>query len=118
MPRTREREVGRLDGEGDVYYERKVLGHYRYSLTVYQRETEVVTAKGSEWLRGPRDTRGQVVMLPKGPDLSGDNYWLHLQDGRWWNFLATRGDPIKGAYDCVTRWGDIQADRPSDIPTS
>lgn len=109
MPRTRKRQLETLSGDGDVYRENAMVCHVRYALTVMQLEIAAETTSGTQWLEGQKEITGRVIVPGHGPNLcDGETYCLHLKDGHEWNFFAKRGDPIAGAYECVTTPGGFK----------
>ncbi|MBI5713118.1 MAG: hypothetical protein HZC38_06795 [Chloroflexi bacterium] len=93
------RNLENLNGNGKVFLGETELCRAIYYLRISQEF--IVIDNSKEELPGLKKISGTLHVLEGDKDLLGKNdLVLHLSDGRKWNFIAFKGDPITAIYEC------------------
>jgi len=102
MSRKKTRTVDCKSGRGEVIKDGRPIAEVHYSLQVRQQSVEFSTFGGKSEVDGPRDIRGEIVVLVGERNLTdGSGLTLRMEDGTTWEFFAKSGDPVTARYVVV-----------------
>lgn len=109
MTQKRYKTLERPTGNGRVCRENgEEVAKVFYNLQVGQEFLIARDAGGSEEIPGLRNISGQVTVIEGERDLmtSEETWTLHLSDGRYLKFFASRGNPVSGTYQISPASGE------------
>ena len=93
--------IGRFSGVGKIFKDEQEITKASYSLDLFETINVARTFTETTEIPGLTDARGGIQVMGEEADLIGDTFVLELTDGRRWDFIATRRDPVSGGYTVV-----------------
>lgn len=102
MNRKKRQLLETINGHGDIYEGDKPISVVAYSIQIFQ-DMHLV---GNQRIPGMKDILGNFALIDGERDLVGkSDLVLHLEDGRQWKCIISRGDFIKGNYRALNAAG-------------